>query len=157
MNRHTKALKILKAGTVIPATPLVLDENRRLDEKGQRLLMNYYLDCGVGGIATAVHTTQFEIRKPEYNLFESILKIVSDEIDRYAKRTGKVIVKVAGVCGETEQTVREAELARDCGYDAVLLSSGGLNDKSEEYMIERTRAGAEFAVRYFDVLRIVCY
>lgn len=164
MNRHTKALEILKAGTVIPATPLVLDENRRLDEKGQRLLMNYYLDCGVGGIATAVHTTQFEIRKPEYNLFESILKIVSDEIDRYEKRTGKVIVKVAGVCGETEQTVREAEqtvreaeLARDCGYDAVLLSSGGLNDKSEEYMIERTRAGAEFAVRYFDVLRIVCY
>lgn len=143
MNRHTKALEILKAGTVIPATPLVLDENRRLDEKGQRLLMNYYLDCGVGGIATAVHTTQFEIRRPEYNLFEPILKIVSDEIDRYEKRTGKVIVKVAGVCGETEQTVREAELARDCGYDAVLLSPGGLNDKSEEYMIERTRAVAE--------------
>ncbi len=143
MNRHTKALEILKAGTVIPATPLVLDENRRLDEKGQRLLMNYYLDCGVGGIATAVHTTQFEIRKPEYNLFEPILKIVSDEIDRYEKRTGKVIVKVAGVCGETEQTVRESELARDCGYDAVLLSPGGLNDKSEEYMIERTRAVAE--------------
>ena len=156
MNRHTKALEILKAGTVIPATPLVLDENRSLDEKGQRLLMNYYLDCGVGGIATAVHTTQFEIRKPEYNLFEPILKIVSDEIDRYEKRTGKVIVKVAGVCGETEQAVREAELARDCGYDAVLLSPGGLNDKSEEYMIERTRTVAKVMPVIGFYLQTVC-
>ncbi len=41
MNRHTKALEILKAGTVIPATPLVLDENRRLDEKGQRLFKRF--------------------------------------------------------------------------------------------------------------------
>ena len=30
MDRHTKALEILHAGTVIPATPLALDENRNL-------------------------------------------------------------------------------------------------------------------------------
>ena len=62
MNRHEIALKKLAEGTVIPATPLALDENRKLSEDGQRLLMKYYLNCGVGGIATAVHTTQFEIR-----------------------------------------------------------------------------------------------
>lgn len=142
MNRHEIALKKLKSGTVIPATPLALDENRCFDEKGQRLLMNYYLNCGVGGIATAVHTTQFEIRKPEINLFEPVLKIVSEEIDKFEKQNDTVIVKVAGVCGKIEQAVKEAELAKQYGFDAVLLSPGGLNDMSEDYMIERTKAVA---------------
>ena len=85
LNRHLKALEILKSGTVIPATPLALDENRRFDEYSQRLLMKYYLNCGVGGIATAVHSTQFEIRDPEVGLFEPILKApyVEQEIILY--------------------------------------------------------------------------
>ena len=140
MTRHEIALKKLHEGTVIPATPLALTKDRQLDEKGQRLLMNYYLNSGVGGIATAVHTTQFEIRKPEIALFEPILKLVSSEIDAYEKKTGKVIVKVAGVCGPIEQAVAEAEIAKKYGYDAVLLSPGGLNAMSEDYMIERTKA-----------------
>lgn len=143
MNRHETALQILKKGTVIPATPLALDENRKLSEKGLRLLMNYYLHCGVGGIATAVHTTQFEIRKPEINLFEPVLKIVSEEIDKFEANTGKVIVKVAGVCGPTEQAVKEAQLAKQYGYDAVLLSPGGLNGFPESYLIERAKAVAK--------------
>lgn len=143
MNRHEKALGILKKGTVIPATPLVLDENRKIDEKGIRLLMKYYLNCGVGGIATAVHTTQFEIRKPEIALFDPILKIVSEEIDGFEKKNNKVIVKVAGVCGAAEQAVREAETAKKYGYDAVLLSPGGLNSLSEAELIERTARVAE--------------
>ena len=86
MNRHEKALEILAKGTVIPATPLALDNDRKLNEKGLRLLMNYYLNCGVGGIATAVHTTQFEIRDPEIGLFEPVLKIVSEEIDKFEEK-----------------------------------------------------------------------
>ena len=143
MNRHDIALEILKKGTVIPATPLALNEDRTLNEKGLRLLMNYYLNCGVGGIATAVHTTQFEIRDKDINLFEPVLKLVSKEIDKFEEKTGKTIVKVAGVCGPTEQAVSEAELAKKYGYDAVLLSPGGLNDMSEEYLIERTKAVAK--------------
>jgi len=143
MNRHEIALNKLKCGTVIPATPLALDENRCFDEKGQRLLMNYYLNCGVGGIATAVHTTQFEIRKPEIALFEPVLRIVSEEITKFEEKNNTVIVKVAGVCGKIEQAVKEAELAKKYGYDAVLLSPGGLNDTSEEYMIERTKEVAK--------------
>lgn len=142
MNRHDVALNKLKAGTVIPATPLALDNDRNFDEKGQRLLMNYYLNCGVGGIATAVHTTQFEIRDPEIRLFEPVLKIVSEEIERFEKENDTVIVKVAGVCGGIEQATAEAETAKKYGYDAVLLSPGGLNDMSEDYMIERTKAVA---------------
>ncbi|MBP3361141.1 MAG: dihydrodipicolinate synthase family protein [Clostridia bacterium] len=143
MDRHLKALEILKKGTIIPATPLVLDDKRNLDEQGQRLLMRYYLNCGVGGIATAVHTTQFEIRKPEINLFEPVLKIVSDEIERYEKENDVVLVKVTGACGRIEQAVKEARLAKKYGFDAVLLSPGGLNNMSEDYMIERTKAVAE--------------
>ena len=104
--------------------------------------MKYYLNCGVGGIATAVHSTQFEIRDPEVNLFEPILKLVSDEITDYENKTGRVIVKVAGVCGKAEQALKEAELAKKYGYDAVLLSPGGLNALSEEELIERTKAVA---------------
>ena len=142
MNRHEIALKKLAEGTVIPATPLALDENRKLSEDGQRLLMKYYLNCGVGGIATAVHTTQFEIRDPEINLYEPILKLVSEEIDKFEQENDKVIVKVAGVCGPIEQAVKEAELAKKYGYDAVLLSPGGLNHMPESYLIERTKAVA---------------
>ncbi len=142
MDRHAKALEILAGGTVIPATPLALDANRQFDEKQQRLLTRYYLEAGSGGIATAVHSTQFEIRDPEVNLFETVLKTVSSVIDEYEAETGKVIVKVCGVCGKADQAVREAKLAKSYGYDAVLLSPGGLKDLSEADMIERTKAVA---------------
>ena len=42
MGRHEEALKILHGGTVIPAIPLVLDENRKFNEAGQRTLIRYY-------------------------------------------------------------------------------------------------------------------
>lgn len=143
MNRHEQALKILAEGTVIPATPLALDENRKLDKNTLKLLMNYYLNSGVGGVATAVHTTQFEIREPEIGLFEPVLDIVSKEIDKFEAKTGKVIVKVCGACGPKEQAVKEAELAKKYGYDAVLLSPGGLNHLSEDELVERTAAVAK--------------
>lgn len=138
MNRHEKALEILSAGTVIPATPLVLDADRHFDPEGQKFLTEYYLEAGVGGIATAVHSTQFEIRDPEFDLFEPVLKCVSETIDEYEQRTGKVIIRIAGVCGKDEQAVREARLAAKYGYDAVLLSPGGLSDYSEDMLIART-------------------
>lgn len=143
MDRHIEALKVLKAGTVIPATPLALDENRKFDPDRQRMITRYYMEAGAGGIATAVHSTQFEIRLPEYNLFETVISTVSDEIDKYEKETGRVIVKIAGVCGKTEQAVSEAETAKRLGFDAVLLSPGGLNDMGEDYLIERAEAVAK--------------
>ena len=73
MTRHEIALEKLHGGTVIPAHPLALDENRQFDEKRQRAVVRYYLDSGVGGLAVAVHTTQFEIRLPQYNLLERVL------------------------------------------------------------------------------------
>jgi dihydrodipicolinate synthase/N-acetylneuraminate lyase len=105
--------------------------------------VRYYLDAGVGGLAVAVHTTQFEIRDPKHNLFETVLRVAVDESRKYEEKTGKTIVMVAGACGPKEQAVREAELAKSLGYDAVLLSPGGLNALSEDEMIERTEAVAK--------------
>ena len=58
----------LRSGLVIPAHPLALNSNRKLDERRQRALTKYYLAAGAGGIAVAVHTTQFEIRDPNFRL-----------------------------------------------------------------------------------------
>ena len=138
-----KALKILKEGTVIPAIPLALNDDGTFNEHGQRVLCRYYLDAGVGGIAIAVNNKQFEIRKPEVNLFEPVLRIAAEEIKKFEEKTGKTIVKVSGVCGPIEQATKEAEIAKSYGFDAVLLSPGGLADKDDNYLIERTKAVAK--------------
>ena len=142
MNRHETAPSVLHEGTVIPAIPLVLDNERKFSPAGQRTLIRHFLDSGVGGLAVAVHATQFEIRKPEHDLFETVRQIASDEITAFEDRTGKVIVRVAGVCGETEQALREAKIARALGFDAVLLSPGGLHHLTEEELIASTHAVA---------------
>ena len=139
MDRHNQALAILHQGTVIPAIPLVLDEQRRFSPTLQRRLIRYYLSCGVGGLAVAVHTTQFEIRKPEFSLFEPVLSLAAEEISKYEEETGTTIIRIAGVCGESEQACREAETAKRLGYDAVLLSPGGLAHLSEESLVRRTQ------------------
>ncbi len=138
-----QASVILQNGTVIPAMPLVLNAQRQLDEARQRRLLRYYLCAGVGGIAVAVHTTQFEIRAPHVDLFAHVLALAAEEITAYERKTGKTIVKIAGVCGEGTQAVQEATLAKAYGYDAVLLSPGGLAHCSEAQLLQRTQSVAQ--------------
>ena len=69
----------LRSGLVIPAHPLALDANRRLDERRQRALTRYYLAAGAGGIAVGVHTTQFAIRDPKIGLLEPVLALAGEE------------------------------------------------------------------------------
>ena len=63
----------LLEGQVIPAHPLALTSDRRLDERHQRALTRYYVAAGAGGLAVGVHSTQFEIRDPQHGLFEPVL------------------------------------------------------------------------------------
>ena len=140
---NTKSLNLLHQGAFLPAMPLVLDENRQFDEAGQRRLVRYYMEAGVDGMAVAVHTTQFAIRDPKINLFETVLRVVKSEMDAYSERSGRHLLAIAGVCGEAPQAVAEAKLAGSIGYDAVLVSPGGLGHLTEEQLIERTRAIAE--------------
>ncbi len=128
-------------GTVIPAYPLALDSRRKFDEVSQRALTHYYIDAGVGGLAVGVHTTQFEIRDKEHNLFETVLKIASEEIDK--ANLSRPFLKIAGVCGPTKQALEEAELALKYGYHIALLSMGQLDDYTEEMLLERTKEVAK--------------
>jgi len=127
----------LKQGLVIPAHPLALDSNRKLDERRQRALTRYYLAAGAGGIAVAVHTTQFAIRDPKIALLKPVLELGSDEA------RGKDVVKIAGICGERKQALAEAELAKSLDYDAGLLSLAALRSASVAELIEHARAIAE--------------
>ena len=133
--------KLLKEGTVIPAHPLVLDAALKMDEERQRRLTRYYIAAGAGGVAVGVHTTQFSIRKPEFNLLEPVLRVVADEIDKAS--LGRPFIKVAGICGPTAQALKEAELAIKHGYHLGLLSMGGLDKYSEAELISHAKLVAE--------------
>src|SRR5436853_2764351 len=108
--------KKLRAGLVIPAHPLALTPQRRLDEHRQRALTRYYHAAGAGGIAVGVHTTQFEIRESRHGLLEPVLKLAAQTITECDRAAGRSTVRIAGICGTTKQAVMEAGLARDAGY-----------------------------------------
>jgi dihydrodipicolinate synthase/N-acetylneuraminate lyase len=126
----------LRRGVVIPAHPLALDANRKLDERRQRALTRYYLAAGSGGVAVGVHTTQFEIRDPKVALYHPVLALAMDEL------RSTDAIRVAGVVGQTAQAVKEAELAARCGYQAGLLSLAALRNAGVPELIEHARAVA---------------
>lgn len=107
------AIDLLKKGGAIPAHPLALDAQRKLDERRQRALTRYYVAAGSLGVAVCVHTTQFAIR--EVGLMKPVLELARPEIpaDRVA---------VAGV-----MTMADAELAASLKYDVALVRSTDLD------------------------------
>jgi len=144
---HPTVAAVLRRGVVIPAHPLALTEDRRLDERRQRALSRYYLAAGAGGLAVGVHTTQFAIRDPQHNLYERVLRVAAEEMDIGDAVRGKPVVRVAGICGPTAQAVREAALARSLEYQAGLVSLAALPDAGDDELIEHLRAvSAEIAV-----------
>lgn len=140
--RETRVGAALERGVAIPACPLALTAERRLDERRQRALVRYYADAGAGGLAVGVHTTQFAIRDPAVGLFAPLLQLVAEEFDRADRRGGEPLVRIAGACGRTAQALAEATLARDCGYHAVLLSLAALGDATENELIAHVEAVA---------------
>ena len=130
----------LREGLAIPAHPLALTAERRLDERRQRALGRYYLDAGAGGLAVGVHTTQFAIR--DVGLYEPVLRIAAD-VARHWPRSGPPPLLIAGVCGATEAAVREARVARELGYDAALLSLAALKGRDDGAIVEHCRAVGE--------------
>lgn len=129
----------VRRGMVIPAQPLALDAQRRLDPRYQTALTRYYIDAGAGGIAVGVHTTQFAIRDPNVGLFQPVLQLVAREIDAYAGAKGREIFKVAGLCGDTSQAVAEATFAVSQGYHAGLLSLAALAGESDARLLAHCR------------------
>ncbi|MGD0776941.1 MAG: dihydrodipicolinate synthase family protein [Candidatus Solibacter sp.] len=129
-------------GVVIPAHPLALTADRKLDERRQVALTRYYCDAGAGGIAVGVHTTQFAIRDPRVGLYAPVLKLAAATIAEFERASGKRIVKVAGICGAAAQAVREAEIARSAGYHLGLVSLAALPAASDGELLAHCRAVA---------------
>ena len=132
----------LRAGQVIPAHPLALDEHRRLDERRQRSLTRYYLAAGAGGVAVGVHTTQFAIRRSDVGLYRPVLELAASTITEFAE-PARPFVMVAGVCGHTAQALTEAEIAQSLGYDVALVSLGDWRSEAEDRLLAHCREIAE--------------
>jgi dihydrodipicolinate synthase/N-acetylneuraminate lyase len=133
----------LRDGQVIPAHPLALTGERRLDERRQRGLTRYYVSAGAGGVAVGVHTTQFSIRDSAVGLFRPVLELAIDEARTQLAAAPRPFAMIAGVCGHTAQARTEAEIAFTLGYDAGLLSLGDWRTESEEEMLDHCRVIAD--------------
>lgn len=156
--------RALLDGMVIPAHPLALTAERRLDERRQTALTRYYCDAGAGGIAVGVHTTQFAIRDPGVRLLQPVLELAirtargpSTRLNSDA-RSGQAPaarpnggaslgqarpVMIAGVCGPTTQAIAEAELAVSLGYDVALLSLAALRHADNDRLLDHCRRVAD--------------
>jgi hypothetical protein len=135
--------KVLQLGTVIPAHPLALTADRRLDEQRQRALSRYYIAAGAGGLAIGVHTTQFAIREPRIGLFEPVLRLAAEEMDCADRVRSEPLIRIGGVCGETPQAVHEAQLLRDLKYNAGLLSLAAVKHLDDHALIAHCREVAQ--------------
>jgi dihydrodipicolinate synthase/N-acetylneuraminate lyase len=129
-----------RAGAAIPAHPLALTAERKLDERRQRALTRYYLDAGAGGLAVAVHTTQFGIHEPSRGLLGPVLELAATTAREDPARSA---ILVAGLAGSTRQAVAEAELAASLDYHLALLAPYGADQLTEDQLLERARIVGE--------------
>jgi dihydrodipicolinate synthase/N-acetylneuraminate lyase len=134
----------LRSGCVIPAHPLALQTDHRIDERHQRALTCYYLDAGAGGLAVGVHTTQFAIHEPKIGLYRRVLELAIETARQFtlSSRQAEPIM-IAGVVGDTRHAIEEAHLARELGYHLGLLSLTALRGRSVGELIEHCRQVAD--------------
>ena len=85
----------LRSGCVIPAHPLALQPDNKIDTRRQRALTSYYLDAGAGGLAVGVHTTQFAIHDPKVGLYRPTLELAIET----ASQSNADPVMIAGIVG----------------------------------------------------------
>src|SRR3954466_852867 len=100
-------LELFAQGCVIPAHPLALTADRKLDERRQRAVGRYYIAAGAGGMAVGVPTTPAPIH--DNGMLKPVLEIAIET----SRETTRPLVMVAGVQGDAKQAVGEAEQARD--------------------------------------------
>jgi len=142
----------LRSGCVIPAHPLALQADNKLDERHQKALTRYYLAAGAGGLAVGVHTTQFAVHDPKIGLYQPVLELAketaqdcreagSQQFSESAKCDKPIMI--AGIIGDTDQAVKEAQLARDLGYHLGLLSLTALKGKSIDELIDHAQEVAK--------------
>ena len=134
----------LRSGCVIPAHPLALQSDNRIDERHQRAITRYYLAAGAGGLAVGVHTTQFAIHEPKIGLYHPVLELAIETARQFTTPASRrEPIMIAGIVGDTKQAMQEARLARELGYHLGLLSLTALKGKSIDELIDHSRQVAE--------------
>ncbi len=134
----------LRSGCVIPAHPLALQSDNRIDERHQRAITRYYLAAGAGGLAVGVHTTQFAIHEPKIGLYHPVLELAIETARQFTTPASRrEPIMIAGIVGDTKQAMQEARLARELGYHLGLLSLTALKGKSIDELIDHSRLVAE--------------
>jgi len=134
----------LRSGCVIPAHPLALQSDNRIDERHQRALTRYYLAAGAGGLAVGVHTTQFAIHESKIGLYRPVLELAIETARQFtAPAARREPIMIAGIVGDTKQALEEAHVARQLGYHLGLLSLTALKGKSIDELIDHSRRVAE--------------
>ncbi len=137
-------IDMLRCGCVIPAHPLALEADGRLDERHQKALTRYYLACGAGGLAVGVHTTQFAIHDPKIGLYQPVLELARETAKKFAASANlSEPIMIAGVVGDTNGAVKEAQIARDLGYHLGLLCLAALRGKSIDELVDHARQVAD--------------
>lgn len=126
-----------RCGLVIPAHPLAVSENGSIDERHQRALTRYYLDAGAGGLAVGVHTTEFKIHDGAVGLYQPVLQLAAETARSW--RSDPTAVMIAGICGPTDQAVREAGIAKTLGYHIGMISPAALANATEDQLIDHAR------------------
>ncbi len=147
----------LRSGCVIPAHPLALKLDRKLDEHRQKALTRYYLASGAGGLAVGVHTTQFAIHDRKIGLYQPVLQLAIETaqnldtgysmLDTRKRQTSRIEnqesriensepIMIAGIVGDINLAIKEARLARDLGYHLGLLSLTALRGKSIDELVD---------------------
>ncbi len=134
---------ILDRGVVIPASPLALDDQRQFSERHQRAVWRYYSATGAGGIAVGVHTTQFAIRDPKIGLFQPLLQLAENVMDELDATRSEPLIRVAGICGRTEEAVAEASFAADHGFHTGLLNLSAMRDADDAQLAAHCQAVAD--------------
>ncbi|MFP4542199.1 MAG: dihydrodipicolinate synthase family protein [Opitutales bacterium] len=129
---NEEILKLIRKGVALPATPLALTAGRQFDAHRQKVLMRYYVDAGVGGVAVGMHFTQFEIRNPGVGMYEPVMRTCAEELDRLSKDRGRPLIKIAGLNGLTADALGQARLAKDLGYDFAIVSMAAFGPNAME-------------------------
>jgi hypothetical protein len=75
------------------------------------------------------------VRNPEIGLFHPVLQLAAEEMDRAQAKRNELLLRIGGICGNTAQAASEANLLRDLGYHAGLLSLAALKNSSEDVLI----------------------
>ncbi len=123
---------------------LWLCAGNKLDERHQRALTRYYLTAGAAGLAVGVHTTQFAIHEPKVGLYKPVLELAKETVRQFVTSTGaSEPIMIAGLVGNTNQAVKEAELARSLGYHLGLLSLTTLKGRTIDELIDHSRQVAK--------------